>query len=640
MCGIVFIRLLQPPDYYVKKYGTAFYAANKLYLIMEKMGNRGQDGAGVVNIKLDPVPGKRYISRARANGAKPVQEVFDYINKRFHELEKDDPAKLQDAQYLKDNYAFTGEVWMGHLRYGTYGGGSIEHCHPFLRQNNWMTRCLSVAGNFNLTNVDELYDLLINLGQHPKEVSDTVTVMEKIGHFLDLENEELFQKFKQQGYDNRQITQLIAQNLDIQRILQNSARDWDGGYAMGGIFGHGDSFLVRDPNGIRPCFYHADDEVIVIASERAPIQTAFGLHPGLVKELTPGHALIIRKDGRFGEYLVKPPGKDLKCSFERIYFSRGSDQEIYRERFCLGKILAKEIYQKVDCESAVFGYIPNTAETCFYGLIEGISEQFDQQKAKEIMKLQASGPASEEQIMQILKRKPRFGKPLLKDTKARTFITPDADRENMVALVYDVTYGIAQEKVDTLVLIDDSIVRGTTLKTSVVRILSRLKPKKIVIVSSAPQIRYPDCYGIDMARLGDFCAFRAAVELLKENGMQHVITDVYKKCKAQEALPKEQVRNWVREIYEPFTNEVLSKKIAELLKPEDLDCEFDVIFQNLEGLHEACPNHRGDWYFSGHYPTPGGNKVVNRAFIYYVEGRNERAYRIPHWLPPPPPPPP
>eukprot|EP00756_Hemistasia_phaeocysticola_P066580 Hpha_TRINITY_DN9332_c0_g1::TRINITY_DN9332_c0_g1_i1::g.25952::m.25952/K00764/purF, PPAT; amidophosphoribosyltransferase len=626
MCGIVFVRLLKPPQYYVDKYGTPFYASQKMYLMMMKMPNRGQDGAGVVNVKLDPEPGHRYISRSRRNGKNPVVEVFEHIGSRFQQLAKDEPHRLKDAQYLKNDYAFTGEVWLGHLRYGTYGGNSIENCHPFLRQSNWMTRNVTVAGNFNLTNVDELYDLLLELGQHPKERSDTVTVMEKIGHFLDLENEELYQRFKQAGHDNRTITTLITEHLDVQRILQRSAQDWDGGYAMAGIFGHGDSFVVRDPNGIRPCFYYADDEVVVIASEAAPIQTAFNLRPGTIQELPPGNALIIKKDGRWSLREVTRPRQRLCCSFERIYFSRSTDADIYRERYSLGRILARRVVANVDTTQAIFGYIPNTAETCFYGLMEGIEAAYDKKKAHSILQLQETGKLTPEALAELLAQRPRFGKPLIKDTKARTFITSDAERESMVELVYDITHGIAAERADTVVCIDDSIVRGTTLKTAVVRILARLRPKRIVIVSSAPQIRYPDCYGIDMARMGDFCAFRAAVALLKERGLTHIEEEVYRRCKAQEHLPKEQVVNHVRDIYAPFTAEEISRKVADLLKPPDLDCDFDIIFQDLEGLHEACPEHRGDWYFSGRYPTPGGNKVANRAYIYYREGNSARAY--------------
>lgn len=626
MCGIVFVRLLKPPQYYADKYGTPFYASQKLYLMMMKMPNRGQDGAGVVNVKLDPEPGKRYISRSRKNGKQPVTEVFEHIGERFKELAKTEPEKLKDAEYLKDNFAFAGEVWMGHLRYGTYGGNSIENCHPFMRQSNWMTRNVTLAGNFNLTNVDELYDLLLGLGQHPKERSDTVTVMEKIGHFLDLENEELYQRFKQSGHDNPTITNMIAENLDVQRILQRSAKDWDGGYAMAGIFGHGDSFVVRDPNGIRPAFYFADDEVVVIASEAAPIQTAFQLRPGDVKEIPPGNALIVKKDGQWSLREVTPPRKRLACSFERIYFSRATDGAIYRERYNLGRILARRVVEKVDTTKAIFGYIPNTAETCFYGLMEGIELEYDKKKAGMILDLSQEGKLTTQALTDLLAQRPRFGKPLIKDTKERTFITSDAQRESMVELVYDITHGIAAEHADTAVLIDDSIVRGTTLRTSVVRILARLRPKRIVIVSSAPQIRYPDCYGIDMARMGDFCAFRAAIALLRERGLTHVEEEVYRRCKAQEDLPKEQVTNHVRDIYAPFTPEEISAKISELLRPKDLDCDFDIIFQDLEGLHEACPSHLGDWYFSGHYPTPGGNKVANRAYIYWREGNPARAY--------------
>lgn len=625
-CGIALLRLKKPLDYYVSKYGTAFYGLNKMYLLMEKQHNRGQDGAGLANIKLDMKPGERYISRTRSIDQKPLQHIFSQINQRFEDIEEKHPEKLKDIEFLKKNAGFTGELFLGHLRYGTFGKNSIESCHPFLRQNNWMTRNLVVAGNFNLTNVDELFDVLLNLGQHPKEKSDTVTILEKIGHFLDMENENLFEHYKQQGYSNKEITSKIIENLDIEGILKKSSEDWDGGYTMSGLFGHGDAFVLRDPSGIRPAFWYEDDEVCVVASERPVIQTAFDLKKEQVKELTPGHALIVRKSGDVSETMIKQPLERASCSFERIYFSRGNDYDIYNERKKLGQLLVPQIIQNIDNEldQAVFSFIPNTAEMSFYGMMKGLEDYLNEEKMEAIKALDKD--ASDDDLRQILSRKTRFEKIAIKDAKLRTFITQDESRDDMVAHVYDITYGTVKRGEDNLVVIDDSIVRGTTLKQSILRILDRLEPKKIVVVSSAPQIRYPDCYGIDMARMGDFIAFEAAIELLKERGKAFIIDEVYRKCKEQELRPKEQIKNYVKEIYAPFTADEISDKIAELLTPVHLKANVKIVYQTIENLHEACPDNKGDWYFTGNYPTPGGNKVVNKAFMNYMEGSDDRAY--------------
>jgi len=624
-CGIALLRLKKPLEFYLDKYGTAFYGLNKLYLLMEKQHNRGQDGAGVANIKLDMSPGERYISRSRSIDSKPLQEIFTTINARFKEIEEQDPALLKDVEYLKKNAGFTGELFLGHLRYGTFGKNSIESCHPFLRQNNWMTRNLVVAGNFNLTNVDELFDVLLNIGQHPKEKSDTVTVLEKIGHFLDEENERLVKDYKTKGYNNKEITGKIVENIDIPAILKRASEDWDGGYAMAGLFGHGDAFVLRDPSGIRPAFWYEDDEICVVTSERPVIQTAFNLKKEDIKELTPGHALIIRKNGEVKETLINTPLERAACSFERIYFSRGNDHDIYNERKMLGDLLVPQIIEAIDNEldQSVFSFIPNTAEMSFYGMMKGMEDFINQEKIQAIKAL--SNPTDEE-ITKILSRRARFEKIAIKDAKLRTFITQDDSRDDMVAHVYDITYGTVERGKDNLIVIDDSIVRGTTLKQSILKILDRLDPKRIVVVSSAPQIRFPDCYGIDMARMSDFIAFEAAIELLKERGKAFIIDDVYRKCKEQEHIPKEQIRNFVKEIYEPFTPDEVSAKIAELLKPVDIKAEVKIVYQTVENLHKACPNNTGDWYFTGNYPTPGGNKVVNRAFMNYVEGNKNRAY--------------
>ncbi|MFM7667692.1 MAG: amidophosphoribosyltransferase [Bacteroidota bacterium] len=625
-CGIALLRLKKPLQFYVDKYGSAFYGINKLHLLMEKQHNRGQDGAGVANIKFDMEPGDRYISRTRSIKKSPIQDIFDQINSRFKTIAEDNPSKIKDVDYLKKNVGFTGELFLGHLRYGTFGRNSIESCHPFLRQNNWITRNLVVAGNFNLTNVDELFEVLVRIGQHPKEKSDTVTVMEKIGHFLDVENDELYKNYKAKGLENQEIYAKIAEELDIVKILKKASIDWDGGYAMAGLFGHGDAFVLRDPSGIRPAFWFENDEVVVVASERPVIQTAFNLKVDEIHELKPGHALIVKKSGVTTETEINAPKTKLACSFERIYFSRGSDKDIYIERKNLGRLMVKQVLESInyDLKNSVLSFIPNTAEVSFYGMIKGLEDHLNIEKISQIKAL-GSNP-SDEEIENILLQRARIEKIAIKDAKLRTFITQDDSRDDLVAHVYDITYGSVREGQDNLIVIDDSIVRGTTLKQSVLRILDRLGPKKIVVVSSAPQIRFPDCYGIDMAKMGDFIAFEAAIALLNETNQAHIIDEVYAKCIKQIALPKEEVVNVVKEIYAPFTDEQISKKIAQLLTPESIKAEVDIIFQSVENLHKACPNHLGDWYFTGNYPTPGGNKVVNKAFMNWKENKNERAY--------------
>lgn len=593
---------------------------------MEKQHNRGQDGAGLANIKFDVEPGHRYISRSRSTDSQPIQEIFKRINNRFGEIEAANPARLKDSDYLKKNAGFTGELFLGHLRYGTFGGNSIENCHPFLRQNNWKTRSLLVAGNFNLTNNDELFEALLKLGQHPKAMSDTVTVMEKIGHFLDEENNRLYQQYKTDDLSNRDIYNLIGQNLDIQRILKKSSEVWDGGYAIAGLIGHGDAFVMRDPNGIRPAFWYEDEEICVVTSERPTIQTAFNVPYESINEITPGTALIIKRNGQVSEQVIKEKREVKQCSFERIYFSRPNDVEIYKERKELGRTLVDATLKAIDGEidNAVFSYIPNSAETAFYGLIKGLEDFQNEIKLKEIR--ENGNTLTDEQLKTLLNKRTRIEKIAIKDTKLRTFITQDKGREDLVAHVYDITYGTVNAGKDHLVVIDDSIVRGTTLKKSILRILDRLNPKRIVILSSAPQIRYPDCYGIDMAKLGDFIAFEAAIELLKERNLTHIIDEVYHKCKLQENLKKEQIVNHVKEIYKPFTADEISEKISQMLTPDSLRAELKIVFQSIENLRISCPNHLGDWYFTGDYPTPGGNKVVNRAFINFIEGKNARAY--------------
>lgn len=625
-CGIAMVRLLKPLSYYKEKYGTSFYALNKMYLLMEKQHNRGQDGAGLANIKFDMEPGKRYISRHRSNSSTPIKDVFAHINERFEAEFEKNPELVQDPEWLKQNLPFTGEIFLGHLRYGTFGGNSIEHCHPFLRQNNWMTRNLVLAGNFNMTNVDELFQQLVEIGQHPKEKADTITVLEKIGHFIDEENDRLYYEYKKQGISKLMATPLIADNMDIQKILVESAKKWDGGYAIAGMIGHGDAFVMRDPAGIRPAHWYMDDEVIVVASERPAIQTAFNVKWEDVKEIQPAHALIIKKDGSVSEKPFCPVTERKSCSFERIYFSRGSDKDIYEERKELGRLVVAPVLREIDYDikNTVFSYIPNTAETAFYGMVKGVEDYVNILKTDMI--LQGKRELDAAQVREILSMRARVEKLTIKDAKLRTFITDDVHRDDLVSHVYDITYGAVRRGQDTVVLIDDSIVRGTTLKQSILRIVDRLGPKKIVIVSSAPQIRYPDCYGIDMAKLGDFMAFKAAVELLKETKQENILDDVYEKAKAQMELPLEHTINVVKEIYRPFTAEQISDKSAEIISPKNIKAEVKLIFQSIEGLHSACPEHLGDWYFTGNYPTPGGNRVVNRAFINYMEGKNVRAY--------------
>jgi len=626
-CGVAFIRLLKPLSYYQKKYGTALYGLNKLYLLMEKQHNRGQDGAGVATIKLDIEPGKRYISRHRSMASNAVADIFEYIQKKFADIQKETPERMADTEWLKENVSFTGEVLLGHLRYGTHGKNSIENCHPFLRQNNWMTRNLVIAGNFNMTNVDELLQQLYDLGQHPKEKADTVTVLEKIGHFIDTENQGLFDQYKREGYnDNMEISKMIANDMDVAKILRKSAKNWDGGYTIAGILGHGDAFVMRDPVGIRPAYYYYNDEIVVAASERPALQTAFNIPIEEIKEIKPGHALIVKKNGKITEDMFSEPQEKKSCSFERIYFSRGSDASIYRERKQLGRLLCPQILDAVgyDVKNTVLSYIPNTAEVAFYGMVEGIHKYIKKYQRDRL--LNREDKISEEELTEVLCMAPRVEKIAIKDVKLRTFITQDADRSEMVAHVYDTTYGLIKKGEDTLVVLDDSIVRGTTLKQSILKILDRLGPKKIVVVSSAPQIRYPDCYGIDMSRMGEFVAFEAAISLLKDAGKDDVILKVYQQCKDSEKLPKEEVKNYVKAIYEPFTDQEVSDRIAAIITPKEIKAEVKVIYQTLDNLHKACPDHTGDWYFSGDFPTPGGNKVVNRAFVNWMEGKNQRGY--------------
>ncbi len=625
-CGIAFIRLLKPLSYYQEKYGTALYGLNKLYLLMEKQHNRGQDGAGIATIKLDVKPGHRYISRYRSMAQNAVADIFGYVQNKFVGIQENTPELMKDTEWLKQNVSFIAEVLLGHLRYGTHGQNSIENCHPFLRQNNWMTRNLVIAGNFNMTNVDELLAQLYELGQHPKEQADTVTVLEKIGHFLDDENQVLFDKYKEDGLNNVEITHKISDNLNLAKILHRSAKNWDGGYTISGIVGNGDAFVLRDPSGIRPAYYYQDDEVVVAASERPAIQTAFNIQFKEVKEIQPGYALIVKKDGTVSQEMFREPEEKRACSFERIYFSRGSDAEIYRERKHLGHLLCPQILNAVnhDLKNTVFSFIPNTAEVSFYGMVEGL-HKYIKTVQKDIL-LHKKDKLNDTDLDELLSMQPRVEKLAIKDVKLRTFITQDADRGEMVAHVYDTTYGVVKNHQDTLVAIDDSIVRGTTLKQSIIKIIDRLHPKKIIIVSSAPQIRYPDCYGIDMSKMGQFVAFDAAIQLLKERGMAQTIEDVYQKCKASLLLPKEEIINYVKEIYRPFKQQEISDKIAQIITPPNTVAQVEVIYQTLDNLHIACPNHKGDWYFSGNYPTPGGNRVVNKAFVNWKEGNNQRAY--------------
>jgi amidophosphoribosyltransferase len=625
-CGVALVRLLKPLDYYKQKYGSSRYGLHKIYQLMDKMINRGQDGAGVATIKLDVEAGTNYIDRLRSIKNKAPEDIFSQINNLYLEAKAKFPHEYQDINWQKKNIPFMGELILGHLRYGTFGKNSIQSCHPFRRENNWLARNLVVAGNFNLTNVDELLGHLVELGQHPTEKADTITVMEKIGHFLDKENDRLFKIFKEKGLNNYEISKEIQKNIDIVSILKESSKRWDGGYTMAGMIGHGDAFVLRDPVGIRPAYIYQDDELVVLASERPVIQTVFNVSIDKVKELTPGHALIIKKNGTVSEEEIIPIEERKACSFERIYFSRGNDADIYKERQNLGRYLVPQVLKAIDydLENTVFSYIPNTAEVAFGGLVEGIDDYVNKAKATEILKL--GGKISEPELSQILSKHPRIHKVILKDAKQRTFITDDESRDSLVNLVYDITYETVRKKVDTLVVLDDSIVRGTTLKQSILRILDRLHPKKIIVVSSAPQIRYPDCYGIDMAVIGKFAAFEAAIALIKETGKESILKNLYEKAKVELQKPKEEQVNIAQEVYRTFTNEEISQKIAELLKPSDLKAELQIIYQTIEGLHQSCPHNLGDWYFTGNYPTPGGTKVANQSFVNFIEGKNVRAY--------------
>ena len=622
-CGIALVRLLKPLSYYQEKYGTAFYGLNKLHLLMQKQRNRGQDGAGIATIKLDSKPGTRYISRKRNNSPQAIREIFDGVFGHFKDLS---PEQLKDTDFLKANFPFMGELMMGHLRYGTHGVNSIESVHPFLRQNNFINRNLVLAGNFNLTNVDELFRELVALGQYPKEQSDTVTVMEKIGHFLDDEVQRLHTWFKPDGYTNQQINDLIAENLDIQRLLRRATKKFDGGYAMIGMIGHGDAFVMRDPNGIRPAYYYQDDEVVVVASERPAIQTTFDIHISKIKEIKPAHALIIKKNGKVSESQFTDVREKKSCSFERVYFSRGTDADIYNERKKLGELLAKPLLKSInyDFENTVFAFVPNTAESAFFGLREGLVSELNEVKREKILAL--GKKMTPETVDKILNSTLRIEKLVVKDEKQRTFIADAASRGEMMAHIYDVTYGIVTNEKDTLVLLDDSIVRGTTLRDSILAIASRLRPKKIIVVSSAPQIRYPDCYGIDMSKMGEFVAFQALVNLLKRDNKTPLLQTAYEKSKAQEKGNIEDLENVLQPIYALYSDEEISSEIAKIVTPPNIKPEVEVIYQSIAGLHEACPNHSGDWYFSGNYPTPGGIRVVNRAFMNYMEKKDERAY--------------
>jgi len=625
-CGIALLRLRKPLEHYLSKYGTAFYALNKMHLLMQKQHNRGQDGAGIASIKLNMSPGKTYIDRERSNTSSPLKDIFNAAYEPLKVIENENPKRLHDVNWLKENAPFTGEVFMGHLRYGTFGINTIQSIHPVLRVNNWKTRNLVLAGNFNLTNVNELFDRLVAYGQFPTETSDTITMLEKIGHFLDEENEELYRRYKFEGFNKQESTEQIATALSIKHILKKASSDWDGGYVITGLLGHGDSFVFRDPNGIRPAYYYADEEIIVAASEKPVIQTTFGLKSAQVKELKPGHALIIKHNNTYEEVEILSPGKNLACSFERIYFSRGTDIDIYQERKKLGALITPEILKEInfDFRNTVFSYIPNTAVVAYHGMVEELNNFCNQIKSDKILDL--GDKLNKETLEEIMLFTPRVENVAVKDMKLRTFITQDNQRDDLVGHVYDITYGSINRGKDKLVIIDDSIVRGTTLKQSIISILDRLGPTDIIVVSSAPQIRYPDCYGIDMARLGDFIAFRAAIELLKDNKQESIINQVYQKCKDQQDLPKEEVVNYVKEIYKPFTPAQISAKVAELVTPSHVKAKVKVIYQSIENLHEAVPNHTGDWYFTGNYPTPGGNKVVNTSFINYIEGKSGRAY--------------
>jgi len=625
-CGIALIRLLKPLEYYQVQYGSWRYGLEKLYLMMEKQRNRGQDGAGLVSLKLDTPPGKNYFNRQRNTGSSAINEIFKKIYSGYGDEEKKHPDAFNDPNWAKANLPFVAEAYLGHLRYGTFGSNKTANLHPVMRENNWRTRNLVMAGNFNLTNVDELFNILVDLGQNPKEYSDTVTMLEKVGHFLDNENQRLFDLYKSQGFSNRDITKQIGRDIDVAKVLEGASKRWDGGYTVAGMLGHGDVFAMRDPWGIRPAFYYHDEEIVIVTSERPVIQTAMHVEFESVKELPPGHALVVKKSGEISIDRIREKQEKRSCSFERIYFSRGSDREIYKERKRLGELLVPAILKAIDYEvkDTVFSFIPNTAESAFYGMVKGVEDHIMVKKTEELRKVK--GKCDQEEVLKIMNERARIEKVAIKDLKLRTFISQDKGRKDMVSHVYDVTYGTIRPGVDNLVIIDDSIVRGTTLKQSIIKILDRLEPKRIVVVSSSPQIRYPDCYGIDMAKLGDFTAFQAAIELLKENEMEHVINEVYKKCNQQKNLPKEEYVNYVKDIYKPFTQQQVSKKIAEMLTDADVKTEVKIVYQSIDNLHKAVPDDLGDWYFTGDYPTPGGNKVVSTSFLNYIHGINTRAY--------------
>jgi amidophosphoribosyltransferase len=625
-CGIAMLRLRKPLEYYIEKYGSWSYGLQKMYLMMEKQHNRGQDGAGLAGIKLDVPPGKRYIFRQRSNKANPIKEIFGLIYEDINKLALSHSEEFKDPAFIRETVPFACDVYLGHLRYGTYGNYNIDYVHPVSRENNWKSKNLVMAGNFNLTNVTEVFSSLVELGQTPIDFSDTVTILENVGHRLDEENERQFRKFKEKGYSKKDISPLIEKNLDVATILGKASRNWDGGYAMAGMIGHGDAFVMRDPAGIRPAFYYIDDEMVVVASERPVIQTIFNIKTKDVVELPPASALIIRASGDISLEQIREPAEERKCSFERIYFSRGTDKDIYKERKKLGELLTHPVLAKVgyDLDNTVFSYIPNTAESAFYGLIKGVENYLNQSKTDLIFSKRDN--ITKEELEKIINRRPRVDKIAVKDAKLRTFITEDSSRDDLVGHVYDVTYGVIRRGIDNLVVIDDSIVRGTTLKKSIIRILDKLDPKKIVVVSSSPQLRYPDCYGIDMAKLGDFIAFKAAIELLKDTGNESLIRKVYEEALLELKKPVAEMRNLVKEIYRPFCPDEISGKISSMLRSEEIKSEVEIVFQSIEGLHNACPGHTGDWYFTGNYPTPGGNKVANQSFVNYVEGRNMRAY--------------
>src|SRR5665647_1826292 len=625
-CGIAMLRLRKPVEYYIEKYGTWAYGLQKMYLMMEKQHNRGQDGAGLAGIKMNVQPGNRYIFRQRSNKADPIKEIFGLIYEDIDKLIRSHEQEFKDPAFIKANVPFACDIYLGHVRYGTYGNYNIDYVHPVSRENNWRSKNLVMAGNFNLTNVGEVFSSLVELGQTPVDFSDTVTILENVGHRLDEENERLFRQFKEEGFSKKEISPLIEKNLDVISILKKASRSWDGGYAMAGMIGHGDAFVMRDPAGIRPAFYYIDDEVVVVASERPVIQTIFNVRTDNVIELPPSSAIIIKASGETTIEKIREETEPRKCSFERIYFSRGTDKAIYRERKKLGELLADSVLKVVDydLDHTVFSYIPNTAESAFYGLIKGVENYLNQVKIDHI--LSRGKYLNREELEKIINQRPRVEKIAVKDAKLRTFITEDTSRDDLVGHIYDVTYGVIRRNVDNLVVIDDSIVRGTTLKKSIIRILDRLDPKKIVVVSSSPQLRYPDCYGIDMAKLGDFIAFKAAIELLKDTGRESLIQTVYNEAVAELGKPIDKMKNVVREIYKPFSTEEISDKISSMLRSDEIKSEVKIVFQSIEGLHKACPGHTGDWYFTGNYPTPGGNKVVNQSFINYVEGRNVRAY--------------